>query len=119
MTSLPDKVEPRGMSEVQITKAVMTHWRSAGRPGTKVASIPNMGARGQYGLTKGLPDLMVMGPGLPVGFIELKTDKGRVKPEQVAFGDLCAELGIPHAITRGRDEPIRLLEAWGIVRAGR
>ena len=105
------------MTEAQITRAVMAHWRTLGQPNTLVASIPNMGARGQYGLTAGLPDLMVIGPWLPVGFIELKTDTGRVRDAQQAFADHCKRLNIPHAITRGRDEPIEILKSWGIVKA--
>lgn len=104
------------MTEDQITKAVLAHWRALGFPGTLVASIPNMGARGQHGLTRGLPDLLVLSPELPVGFIELKTDKGRVRPEQQNFASMCDALEIHHAITRGRDEPIRILEQWNVVR---
>lgn len=107
------------MTEAQITRAVVAHWRACGLPGTMVAAIPNMGARGQYGLTKGLPDLLVLSPELPVGFLELKTDKGRSRPEQEDFAAMCNSLDIHHAITRGRDEPIRVLEAWGVVRAAR
>lgn len=104
------------MTEAQITDAVISHWRQCGLKGTLVASIPNMGSRGQYGLTKGLPDLIVLSPELPVGFIELKTDKGRIRQEQESFAALCDSLEIHHAITRGRDEPIRILEQWGVVR---
>jgi hypothetical protein len=104
------------VKEADIHSAVMTHWRALGLPGTLVATIPNMGAFGQHGLTKGLPDLLVMAPGLPVGFIELKTDKGAISEAQIHFKDRCESLSIPHAITRGRDEPIRLLEQWGVVR---
>jgi hypothetical protein len=102
------------MRESSIHSAVMSHWRKLGKPGTLVSTIPNAGAFGQAGLTKGLPDLLIMAPGLPVGFIELKTDKGRVSPYQEAFRAHCISLGIPMAITRGRDEPIKILEDWGV-----
>lgn len=102
--------------EANIQRAVLAHWRALGVPGSLVAAIPNAGALGQYGLTKGLPDLLVMAPGLPVGFLELKTDKGRPSSAQVEFKARCISLGIPHAITHGRDEPIAVLEAWGVVR---
>ncbi len=105
------------MTEAQIQRAVIQHWKKLGRPNTLVAAIPNAGAHGQYGLTKGLPDLIVMAPGLPVAFLELKTDKGRIAAEQEAFGETCRGLGVKHAITRGRDEPIDLLERWGVVKA--
>lgn len=103
-------------SEKAIHTAVIAHWRAFGYPGTLVATIPNEAAFRQPGLTKGLPDLLVMSPELPVGFIELKTDKGTVAPDQQAFAAMCSSLDIHHAITRGRDEPIRILEAWGVVR---
>ncbi len=103
------------MTEAQITKAVMDHWRSFGLPRTLVASIPNMGARGQYGLTKGLPDLIIITPD-GVGFIELKTVKGKPTKEQMAFKTLCVANGIRHSITYGRDQPIEMLEHWGAVK---
>lgn len=108
---------PRRLSEAQIHKSVVAHWRSLGLPGTLVATLPNMGAMGQHGLTKGLPDLMVMAPGLPIGFIELKADKGRLSDAQVSFSLRCFELGVPWACTYGRDEPIEILQKWQVVRS--
>jgi len=107
------------MNESAIHSAVIAHWRSCGLPNTLVATLPNMGAMGQHGLTKGLPDLMVLCPSIGVGFIELKTDKGRISEAQAAFKERCILLGIPHAITRGRDEPIAILEQWNVVRRGK
>lgn len=103
-------------SEKAIHAAVIAHWRTCGLPGTLVATIPNEDARGQHGLTKGLPDLLVLSPELPVGFIELKADKGKLSEEQKTFASMCSALEINHAVTFGRDEPIRVLEAWGVVR---
>jgi hypothetical protein len=34
------------------------------------------------------------------------------------FAELSLALGIPYAVTFGRDQPIRLLEDWGVVRSG-
>lgn len=104
------------MRESEITKAVMQHWKKLGVPGSLVAGIPNAMSQGQYGLTKGLPDLIVMAPDLPIGFIELKTDKGKASEAQLAFKALCLKLGIPFALTFGRDEPIKVLEEWRVVR---
>ena len=108
------RVKP--MSEAAIHKAVVAHWRALGVPGSLVATIPNMGAMGQHGLTKGLPDLMVMAPGLPVGFIELKAEKGRLSEAQLDFKMSCEGIGVPYALTFGRDEPIAILEKWQVVR---
>ena len=110
--------------EAAIQVAVLAHWRVLGEPDTLLACIPNAGALGQAGLHPGLPDLMAIGPGVPgscrVGFIELKRDaRSPVSPAQGEFAALCRKLGVPHRVTRGRDEPIACLEEWGVVRKGR
>ena len=65
-------------TEDQTTAAIIQHWRVLGVPGCLVASIPNKRAHGQAGLTRGLPDLLVISPklGATAGFIELKRGKG-------------------------------------------
>lgn len=104
-------------SEDDITAAVVDHWKLLGVPGSLVASIPNKRAFGQPGLRRGLADLLVLAPGLPTGFIELKRDwDSPLSDDQRDFGRLCERLGIPYAVCVGRDEPVRLLEAWGAVR---
>ncbi len=117
---MPQRSADTSPSEKSIHAAVIAHWRACGLPNTMVATIPNEAAFRQPGLTKGLPDLIVLAPGLPLGFIELKkTAKSIVKPEQSMFGRLCADLGIPYALTIGRDEPINVLVSWGAVRPTR
>lgn len=103
------------MTEAQITKHVIDRWRIMGMPNTMVASIPNMGARGQYGLTSGLPDLLCIAPGF-VGFVELKAAKGRPSATQQAFKSLCVRNGVPHSITYGLDQAIAILEHWKLLR---
>jgi hypothetical protein len=107
--------------EGAITSAVITHWRCFGVRGSLVASIPNLRAFGQYGLTRGLPDLLVLTPqlGERSGFIELKTERGRLSVEQKVMRDFLVGRGVPYAICRGRDEPIAQLEEWGAVRRQR
>lgn len=109
-------------SEDQITAAVLEHWRTFGVPGSLVASIPNKRAFGQAGLTRGLPDLIVISPqlGRSAGFIEQKRKRGgKLSDAQIDIGKLLVERGVPYAICRGRDEPIKILEAWGAVRPAR
>jgi hypothetical protein len=111
---------PPAPLETAIQSAVVDYWRVLGRPDTLVAAIPNAGAMGQPGLTKGLPDLLVLGdlPGAArVGFIELKrTSRSFVSGDQLTFGELCRKVGIPYAVAVGRDEPIAILEDWDVVR---
>ena len=104
-------------SEDDITAAVVDHWKLLGVPSSLVASIPNKRAFGQPGLKRGLADLLVLAPALPVGFIELKRDEDSdISDAQREFGKLCAALNISYAICIGRDEPIKLLEQWGVLR---
>jgi hypothetical protein len=109
---------PFAPRESLIQAACIDHWRALGLPGSLVAAIPNAKAHGQPGLTRGLPDLLVitrhLGPF--TGFIELKTDDGVPSDDQRAMCRLMTDRGIPYAMTFGRDEPIRVLEDWGAVR---
>jgi VRR-NUC domain len=106
-------------TEKQIQAAVIQHWKLCGNPNTLVAAIPNAGALGQPGLTKGLSDLLVIGGNVGVGFIELKTPKGRLSAAQKEFLQLLTRCGIKGAVTFDRDTPIALLEHWGIVKQAR
>lgn len=107
--------------EAAIQVACLEHWLTLGVPGSLVAAIPNAFSHGQAGLTKGLPDLMVISPTLgPVtAFIELKTVTGKPSDAQLAIGDLMKARGIFYVVTYGRDEPIRWLEHWGAVKPQR
>jgi hypothetical protein len=103
--------------ESLIQAACIDHWRQLGVPGSLVAAIPNANAHGQPGLTRGLADLLVLAPGLPVGFIELKRDQNSVVSDaQRGFAMACHTLGVPYERTVGRDEPVEVLEDWGAVR---
>ena len=106
-------------SEDQITAAVVEHWRTFGVTGSLVASIPNKRAFGQPGLTKGLPDLLVLSPqlGRITGFIELKRERGgRLSDAQHEIGVLLQWREVPYAVCWGRDEPIEQLRTWGAIR---
>jgi len=104
--------------ESAIQRAVVDHWRKLGLPDTLVAAIPNAGALGQAGLHAGLFDLLAIGPYVPtrIGFIELKADKGKTSPAQDAFKALLLRHDISYAVTYGRDQPIDVLERWGLVK---
>jgi hypothetical protein len=108
-------IRPR---ESAIQAAVVDHWRKLAMPDTLVAAIPNAGALGQAGLTAGLFDLLCIGPLVPtrIGFIELKADKGIVSGAQLSFKKLLLFHDISYAITFGRDQPIDVLEMWGLVK---
>jgi hypothetical protein len=106
------------LREAQIQSAVIEHWRIRGRPGSLVAAIPNQKAFGQAGLTPGLYDLVVIGP-LGAGFLELKTEKGKLSDHQRTFGETCTTWGVPNAVAYGLDEAIGILSQWQIFRSPR
>jgi hypothetical protein len=114
----PVKPMPDGPTEKQIQAAVIEHWRQFGLPGSLVAAIPNAGAFGQPGLTRGLPDLLVVVPDSRiVRFVELKKDsKSWLSPDQIAIREIMRDAGISVFTTSGRDQPIRVLEELGVVR---
>lgn len=104
------------LSEAQITRAVMEHWRARKTPGSRVAALPNMGAMGQYGLTAGLPDLIVIAKGLPIGLLELKREDGKLSAAQVEIRHTCIEAGAPHEVAYGLDQALAVLENWNAIR---
>lgn len=106
----------KALTEAQITKSVIDHWRRLGMPNTLVAAIPNAGAMGQYGLHRGLPDLLMIRPNGFVGLIELKADKGKLSDHQRAFADLARACELNYRITFGRDEPIAVLKEWMVLK---
>jgi hypothetical protein len=106
------------LRETMIQRAVVDHWRALGLPGTLVAAVPNAGALGQPGLTAGVFDLICIGPQIlgRVGFIELKTDDGTLSEAQKAFLKILQDNDVTYAVAYGREEPIQVLELWGLVR---
>ena len=52
----------------------------------------------------GVPDRIVLLPGGRVWFIEIKTDKGRVRPLQRWWQRRLRDVGIPSRIIKGRTE---------------
>ena len=107
---------PRRHPERDIQASVMQHWKALGYEGTLVFANVNANAFGQPGLTPGVFDLTVLGGNVGTGFIELKAASGKLSPEQERFKLILIRNSIPYAICYGRDQPIEVLEAWGIVR---
>jgi hypothetical protein len=97
--------EKPAISEREIRAVVLDHWRAHGRPHTLVTAADGI-----------VIDLIVLAPGLPIGFIGLKRNLGsRMTAAQREFGELCLKLGVAYAVVAGQRGPIRVLEAWGVV----
>jgi hypothetical protein len=99
--------EKPAISETEIQADVLDYWRAHGRPDTLVAVAEGI-----------VIDLIVLAPGLPLGFIGLKRHLGStMTAQQREFGELCLKLGVAYAAVAGQRQPIRVLEAWGVVNA--
>lgn len=94
----------------------------------KTAIIRQAKLKGR-GIKKGWPDVVLYwsfpriwsGLGLihhdticRVGHIELKSAKGRMKPEQIEFADRCQALGHRHAVVRSIEDLRRVLREWAV-----
>lgn len=64
------------------------------------------------GLRPGWPDLQFLFPDGVTRYIELKSQTGRLQPEQEDFQARCAPHGI-HAVCRSLPEVVHQLRAWG------
>jgi len=120
----PRRSDPE--AEIQIKIVALLRWHQV-----DVCHVPNSdgraGARnqarlGRLGVEKGMPDLLIFDPTSPQGMnrwrhhsaaLELKSDKGRVTPEQTARLAKLSERGWAVAVTKGYDAAVAQLQAWG------
>jgi hypothetical protein len=84
-------------------------------------SIPNGGKRDKAtagklkaeGLQPGAPDLLILWKSRAIG-LELKTGKGRLSPQQMAFSMRWTTAGGVYAVARSIEEVAALLDAAGV-----
>lgn len=94
--------------------------------GYEVYSCPNGGYRLSVnaalklraeGLTRGVPDLHILLPGGRIAYFEVKATKGRLSPEQIAFGNRAKELGAFWAEVRSVDDVLAKLVEWDLLKS--
>lgn len=96
------------MNETDIQTACV-RWFRAAHPEGICFHTPNEACNRRWtvyerqGVLKGAPDLTVVLAGV-VFFVEMKTPKGRMRPEQVEFQRRCAELGVGYHVCRSIEE---------------
>lgn len=110
------------MTEADIHRRVVAHLR---RAGVCFFHVPNEGKRGPrarsqlhgLGVMPGIPDLVIVDPcpGHCGAVLELKSDTGRVSPEQREWLAKFADRGWATACTHGLDEALDALRAWGYI----
>ena len=84
--------------------------------GDKVARAKQINKLKAAGMVKGAADLILFDRRFVrrVGFMEVKTEGGRVSPDQIRFGELATCVwGIPYAVVRSIDDARETLAEWG------
>jgi hypothetical protein len=108
----------RSRPEQAIQAAVVEYLRLA-LPGALVFAVPNQEKRPVPGMYAGMTDLVIHDstgqlPGRAyVGFMEVKSATGKLRPEQEKFRDRCRDAWIPWACVRSVNDAERALVAWG------
>lgn len=62
----------------------------------------------------GIPDLVILPNQKPTIWAELKSDKGRQRPEQKAFQESCDRMGHTYCLWRSLDDCKNYLDGLGI-----
>lgn len=65
------------------------------------------------GMRKGFPDLILISKN-GTAYLEVKTDKGRLRPEQLEWADWLTTWDHEYAVVRSIDDVKSCLEAWNI-----
>lgn len=112
-----------GPSESQIQRSVVRHLEIHARPGVVFYHPANGGKRSKVeaarfkaeGVRRGVPDIAIVANGRPL-YLELKTAKGRLSPEQADMHCDLVAAGAEVAVAHGIDEAIAQLATWGLLR---
>lgn len=104
--------------------AEMVRWWDLIFPNKKhdLIHIPNEGSgsrkRGadlkRIGVRAGIPDYLVCLNGRPIGWLEVKFGKNKLRPEQIKFRDICKENGVNWAEIRSFNQFKDILQRWGL-----
>lgn len=121
--SLLTRAKPRLHAEADLQAAIWQHYLLRGNPKAILFSVPNgmpsskrTGAMFKaQGRLAGVFDMEgIMPDGRPC-FVELKTLKGRLTPEQKAFGERLTALGVEWMVAYSLDAALAFLTACGII----
>lgn len=81
----------------------------AGGPQERARKVAAMKADG---MMVGFPDLVIIGK-FCVGFMEVKTDKGKLSPAQTMARKILQDKGQKWALVRSQDDAVEALKEWG------
>jgi hypothetical protein len=111
------------MSEATIQSAIVRYLRYQLPSTYRVFAVPNGAQRTQSGrpanavagLTRGIPDLCIIGPEGKAHFIEVKNTTGRLTPEQREFADYCLNNLVGWALCRSVVDVEAAIRHWKII----
>lgn len=108
------------MTEAALQRQIVTYLKLVLPRGWLVHHVANKPrSRVQGAIEKGMgaragwPDLQIFGPGF-VGFLEVKTSKGRLSPKQTEIHHLLRALGFRVEVVRSATDVANVLRDWGI-----
>lgn len=120
----PAATADKSTSEFALQVAIVELLERAGTPGVVWFHVPNGEKRSKstgaklkrMGVRPGVADLVFIGNGGVVRFLELKASDGIFSPDQLTFCHDVEWLGALYAVARSIDDAIRILSAWGAIR---
>ena len=129
MQTMPHRPTPRRRlpcpttPEAAIQRAVVGHLAWRGAHNMWFAHYPAGGLRNRIvaaqlkgaGVKAGVPDLLLVANGRLYG-LELKAERGRLSPAQVATHAQMRAAGATIGVATGIDEALELLGIWGLLR---
>lgn len=107
-------------TELQI-QASLRQWLYYAAPTVHLVAVPNAAKRSpwaarqvkQEGLAKGFCDLIAFAPGGKIAFLEMKSAKGRVSPDQSEWLLRLNQMGFHAAVCRSAEEAVAFLARLG------
>jgi len=89
--------------------------------GVVAVHVPNAGKRSvvggwklkREGMMTGFPDLICLGDAGRIGFLEVKTDTGRLSDAQLSCHDMLRRKGHLVAVVRSQDDAVAVLQGAG------
>jgi hypothetical protein len=104
------------MSELQLTSAILLALEQLGAWPMRVNSGQARRGGGVIQLAAiGTPDILLIGPGKVAGsWLEVKTETGRLRPEQIAWHEKARRMGVRVAVVRSVEGAVSTVRRWQI-----
>ena len=112
------KRKPRHLEEsIQVARV---KWFRLQYPNLVIFAVPNGGSRNLYeaknmkesGTLAGVADLVIVGNGGRVLFVEMKAGKNKQEDSQVLFQNKVEKLGHKYIICRSREQFMKEVDLW-------